>query len=78
METLRELLSQLGPGGDRLATLEAVKPALGSLSRKEAEDGLKVSLFSNESGLKKYKKVIPYHIQRDRQYYSSDVMLILI
>ena len=56
MEKLRELLSQLGPGGDRLATLEAVKPALGSLSRKEAEDGLKVSLFSNKSGLKKYKK----------------------
>ena len=42
MEKLRELLSQLGQTEERHATLEGIKPALSSLSRKEAEDGLKV------------------------------------
>lgn len=38
---MRELLSQLGQTEERHATLEGIKPALSSLSRKEAEDGLK-------------------------------------
>ena len=42
MEKLRELLSELGQTEERHATLEGIKPALSSLSRKEAEDGLKV------------------------------------
>ena len=42
MEKLRELLSQLNQTEERHVTLEGIKPALSSLSRKEAEDGLKV------------------------------------
>ena len=42
MEKLRELLSQLDQTEERHVTLEGIKPALSSLSRKEAEDGLKV------------------------------------
>ena len=46
MEKLRELLSQLNQTEERHVTLEGIKPALSSLSRKEAEDGLKVLIGS--------------------------------
>ena len=49
MEKLRDLLSELGQAEERHATLEAIKPALSSLSRKEAEDGLKVLHLLHES-----------------------------
>ena len=46
VEKLYNLLRSLGPGSDRLAALEAVKPVLSSLSRQELVDGLKdVSLL---------------------------------
>ena len=41
MEKLKEILSNLNPSSDRNSALEEVKPALSSLSRKEAEEGLK-------------------------------------
>ena len=41
MEKLKEILSNLNPNSDRTSALEEVKPALSSLSRKEAEEGLK-------------------------------------
>ena len=42
MEKLRDLLSQLDQTDQRQEILEGIRPALGSLSRKETEDGLKV------------------------------------
>ena len=42
MDKLRELLTQLSQADEPHETLEGIKPALSSLSRKEAEDGLKV------------------------------------
>ena len=42
MDKLRDLLTQLGQTEERHTALEGIKPALSSLSRKEAEDGLKV------------------------------------
>ena len=46
MEKLSSLLTSLEPGSDRLASLEAVKPALSTLSRQELVDGLRdVSLL---------------------------------
>ena len=41
MEKLKEILSSLNPNSDRSSALEEIKPALSSLSRKEAEEGLK-------------------------------------
>lgn len=41
MEKLSSLLTALEPGSDRLAVLEAVKPALSNLSRQELVDGLR-------------------------------------
>lgn len=46
MDKLSSLLTSLEPGSDRLAALEAVKPALSTLSRQELVDGLRdVSLL---------------------------------
>jgi len=41
MERLTELLSNLELDDDKVKTLEGIKPALSSFSRKESEDGLK-------------------------------------
>ena len=37
MERLKDILSNLGPGGDRVEVLEGIKPALSALSRKDME-----------------------------------------
>ena len=37
MERLKDILSNLGPAGDRVEVLEGIKPALSALSRKDME-----------------------------------------